>query len=60
MTFDRSMPFDEHAESSVIAALMVDPNAAGKVQPIVSAADFYREHNGWTFDACMKLWERAV
>lgn len=59
MTFDRAVPFDEQAEASVLASLLVDPNAFARVQPIVSAADFYREHHGWVFEACMALWEQG-
>lgn len=59
MVFDRPIPFDEDAETSVLASLMVDPDAASKVQPIVSAADFYREAHAWTFAACMALWEHG-
>lgn len=60
MTFDRPMPHDPLAEASVIASMLVDPDAPSKVQKLVAARDFYREHNGWTFDACMALWERGT
>lgn len=57
MMFDQPLPFDEQAEESVLAALLLDPDAIAKVQPIVSAPDFFREHHGWIFEACLKLWE---
>lgn len=57
--FDRNPPFDEAAETSVIASLLVDPAAATKVAPIVQAGDFFREQHAWTYAACMALWERG-
>lgn len=42
----------------MIASLLVDAEAVYKVAPILKADDFFREKNGWTFEACLALWER--
>jgi replicative DNA helicase len=47
-------------ESSVIGALLVDPNAFERVEGVVSAADFYAERNRILFDLLLELWERNV
>ena len=59
MTQDRLPPFDNEAEESLIAALMVDDEAPDRVADIVATEDFYRDTNRWTFDACMALHRRG-
>jgi replicative DNA helicase len=56
--FEQLPPHDIQAEEAVVASLMVDEEAVFKVAPILHVADFYRESNGWAFEACMVLWER--
>ncbi len=56
--FEQLPPHDIQAEESVIASLMVDEEAIYKVAPILRPMDFFREGNGWTYDACLALWER--
>jgi replicative DNA helicase len=57
--FEQLPPHDIQAEESVIAAVMVDSEAMNKVATILEARDFFREANGWTFEACRALWDRS-
>ena len=57
--FEQLPPHDIQAEESVIAAVMVDAEAMNKVATIVEARDFFREANGWTYEACHALWGRG-
>jgi replicative DNA helicase len=56
--FERLPPHDIEAEEAVIAALMVDVRAMIDVHGILKPYDFFREKNGWVFEACLALWER--
>src|SRR3990170_3399202 len=56
--FERLPPHDVEAEEAVVAALLVDTEAIYRVAPILKAADFFREKNGWVYDACLDLWNR--
>ncbi|MCZ2111416.1 MAG: replicative DNA helicase [Dehalococcoidia bacterium] len=56
--FERLPPHDIEAEESVVAALMVDPQAILAVYNILKPIDFFREKNGWIYDACVELWNR--
>lgn len=56
--FETLPPHDIQAEEAVVASLIVDSEAIYKVAPIVTGRDFFREANGWTFEACLALWER--
>jgi replicative DNA helicase len=58
MVLDKLPPHDVAAEEAVIAACLVDAEAIFKVAPIVKPDDFFREKNGWIFDACLSLWHR--
>ena len=51
-------PHDIEAEEAVISALLVDPEAIYKVTSIIEANDFFREKNGWIYEACLDLWNR--
>ena len=55
---ERLPPHDIEAEEAVIASLMVDPQAMLAVHGIIKPVDFFREKNGWVYDACTSLWER--
>jgi replicative DNA helicase len=52
-------PHDIGAEEAVIAALLLDDDAYARVLPIVRPSDFFREQNGWVFDACLRIAERG-
>jgi replicative DNA helicase len=52
-------PHDIEAEEAVIASILVDPEAIFKVAPKLNAGDFFREKNGWVYDACRALWDRS-
>ncbi len=56
--FEKLPPHDIEAEEAVVAALLVDPEAILAVHPILQPHDFFREKNGWVYDACMSLWNR--
>jgi replicative DNA helicase len=56
--FERLPPHDIEAEEAVVAALMVDPQAMVAVHGIVKPIDFFREKNGWIYEACVDLWGR--
>jgi replicative DNA helicase len=55
---ERLPPHDIEAEEAVIASLMVDPQAMLAVVGILKPHDFFREKNGWIYDACVSLWNR--
>lgn len=52
-------PHDIAAEEAVIAALLLDEDSYARVLPIVHSEDFFREQNGWVFEACLGLAERG-
>ena len=56
--FERLPPHDIEAEEAVVAALMVDSQAMISVHGILKPHDFFREKNGWVFEACTDLWQR--
>ncbi len=51
-------PHDIEAEEAVLGAILVDPEAIFRVTPIIKSADFFREKNGWIYEACVDLWNR--
>jgi replicative DNA helicase len=57
-TLERLPPHDIEAEEAVVAALLVDPEAIFHVAPILKPLDFFREKNGWVYEACLDLWTR--
>src|SRR5581483_8745117 len=56
--FERLPPHDIQAEEAVVASLIVDSEAIFKVAAVLQPGDFFREANGWTYEACLALWER--
>ena len=58
MVLERLPPNDIEAEEAVIASLLVDSEAILRVSPILKPDDFFREKNGWVYDACVSLWTR--
>ena len=57
-SLERLPPHDIEAEESVVAAILVDADAIYRVAPILKPADFFREKNGWIYEACLALWDR--
>ncbi len=55
---ERLPPHDVEAEEAVVAALLVDSEAIFHVAPILKPSDFFREKNGWVYEACVDLWQR--
>ena len=43
----------------MLAALLLDEDAYPRVLPIVEPSDFFREQNGWIYEACLALADRA-
>jgi len=58
LALERLPPHDIEAEEAVVAALLVDTEAIYQVAPILKGSDFFREKNGWVYEACLALWER--
>ncbi len=58
MLADRLPPHDVEAEEAVIASILVDTEAIYHVAPILKAEDFFREKNGWAYEACLALFDR--
>ncbi|MBI2765867.1 MAG: replicative DNA helicase [Chloroflexi bacterium] len=56
--FERLPPHDIEAEEAVVAALLVDAEAIYHISPILKGADFFREKNGWIYEACLALADR--
>ena len=52
-------PHDIAAEEAVIAALLLDEDAYPRVLPIIQPSDFFREQNGWIYEACLALSDRS-
>ncbi|MBE7518717.1 MAG: replicative DNA helicase [Thermoflexaceae bacterium] len=55
---ERLPPHDIEAEEAVVAALLVDSEAIYHIAPILKPEDFFREKNGWVYEACLDLWNR--
>jgi replicative DNA helicase len=51
-------PSNPEAEESVLGALLIDPDAVIKVASFLRSDDFYREKNGWIYQAVLDLHER--
>ena len=58
MVLERLPPNDVEAEEAVIASMLIDAEAVVKVTPLVRPDDFFREKNGWIYEACLDLWNR--
>jgi replicative DNA helicase len=55
---DKITPANPEAEESVLGALLIDPDAVIRVASFLRADDFYREKNGWIYQAILDLHER--
>jgi replicative DNA helicase len=58
VVLEKLPPHDIAAEEAVVAACLVDNDAIYKVAPLIGPEDFFREKNGWIFDAIRTLWDR--
>src|SRR5437773_416164 len=56
--FDALPPHNTEAEESVLASLLIDPEAIEVVAPLLSASDFYHPANRDIFAAMMRLFDR--
>jgi replicative DNA helicase len=54
----KSIPANLEAEEAVLGSLLIDPDAIIKVASFLEAEDFYREKNGWIYQAVLDLHER--
>ena len=43
------------AEEAILGSLLIDPNAVQRVRHNLSPGDFYREKNGWVYEAMLSL-----
>jgi len=59
MYVDRIPPHDEEAEEAVLGSLIIDGAVIVRVAPILQPADFYRERNRWTYEACLAIFDRS-
>lgn len=57
--FEKLPPHDIEAEESIIAAIMVDQDALPAVDGIVQPGDFFRQKNGWAYEAACDIWGRG-
>ncbi len=55
---ERLPPQNIEAEEAVLGALLIDPDAIIRLTTILRPEDFYREKNGWIYDAVLSLHER--
>jgi replicative DNA helicase len=55
---ERLPPQSMEAEEAVLGALLIDPDAIIRVATLLKPVDFYREKNGWIYDAALALHER--
>lgn len=56
---DRVPPHNEEAEIATLGAILLDPDAIGRVIGHVRAPDFYRASHGRVFQAMIDLWEHG-
>jgi replicative DNA helicase len=56
---DKVPPHNAEAEVATLGAILLDPEALGRVLSFLRADDFYRSANGRVFDAVIALWERS-
>jgi replicative DNA helicase len=59
MPLDQLPPHDVDAEEAVLGSLLIDPEAVFEVSLLLKVGDFYRERNGWVYEACLALHERG-
>jgi len=55
---EKMVPHNIEAEEAVLGSLLIDPDAIFKVASFLRPEDFYREKNGWIYEAILDLHER--
>src|SRR6476646_2341783 len=55
---ERPVPYDLQAEEAVLGSLLLDRDAIIKVATFLQPTDFYREANGWIYDAILDQYQR--
>ncbi len=55
---ERMAPHNTEAEEAALGSLLIDPDAIFKVASFLGPEDFYREKNGWIYDAIGDLHNR--
>ena len=58
MVLEQAPPHDLEAEATVIASVVVDPEATSRVASFLQAADFFQERHAWMYEAALALWDR--
>ncbi|MFW6231610.1 MAG: replicative DNA helicase [Spirochaetota bacterium] len=56
---DKVPPHNAEAEVATLGAILLDPEAIGRVLSYLRADDFYRSANGRIFSAIIALWEQS-
>ncbi|MFW5684854.1 MAG: replicative DNA helicase, partial [Spirochaetota bacterium] len=56
---DKVPPHNSEAELATLGAILLDPDALGRVLSFLRAEDFYRSANARVFSAVISLWERS-
>lgn len=54
----RPVPYNTEAEDAVIGSVLIDPDTITRLATFLKPADFYREKNGWIYQACLTLSEQ--
>jgi len=55
---EKMAPHNIEAEEAVLGSLLIDPDAILRVASFLRPDDFYREKNGWVYEAILDLHER--
>jgi len=55
---DKMIPSNLEAEEAVLGSLLIDPDGILKISSFLQTQDFYREKNGWIYQAARDLHER--
>jgi len=55
---EKTVPYNTEAEEAILGSLLIDPDAIIKVASFLAPEDFYREKNGWIYEAISDLHER--
>ena len=56
---DKVPPHNAEAELATLGAILLDPDALGRVLESLRPEDFYRAANGKVFSSVISLWERS-
>ena len=58
MVLDQAPPSNPEAEATILASILVDPEAISRVAAFLQPADFFQERHAWMYGAALALWER--